>query len=953
MEFAAATSTPLLFTLRQPTRPSSKSSVFLLCLARHFCKSYRNRDVLPPFCWSRCFAGDNLGRLRRGFPVSYVANGVPAFLPSMQHCVASLCSPAAIGASGGGGGGVDDGDGGDGAGGDGSSNPTDGKTLAGDSDEVPAASADVIVLDVGGMSCGGCAASVKRILESQPQVSSANVNLATETAVVWTVPEARNMQNWKQVLGEKLAAHLTNCGFKSNFRTPSGEDLNSVFERKRVEKLNILKESGGNLAVSWALCAVCLVGHALHFIGGPSWMHALHSVGFHMSLSILTLLGPGRQIIYEGIKSLIRGTPNMNTLVSLGAISSFTVSSIAVLLPKLGWKTFFEEPVMLLAFVLLGRNLEQRAKIKATSDMTGLLSVLPRKARLVMDNNMEGSHALVDVPCDSLSIGDKIVVLPGDRIPVDGIVVAGRSSVDESSFTGEPLPVLKLHGNEVNAASINVDGKLTIEVRRPGGESLISDIVRLVTNAQNREAPVQRLADKVAGYFTYGVMALSAMTFLVWKNFGSQVLPVIIQHGGPVSLALQLSCSVLVVACPCALGLATPTAVLVGTSLGATRGMLIRGGDVLEKFASVDTVVFDKTGTLTTGKPIVTKIVTIPSAEADASNAHLEPKVPEFEILRLAAAVESNSSHPIARAIVKAAEAIGCAHGKVADGSFKEEPGSGAMAIVEYKEVLVGTLEWLLRNGVANYGFPRGEDPETHSVAYVGVDGSLIGLIYVEDTIRDDAVEVVKSLSEMGISTYMLSGDKEHSAEYVASIVGIPKVKVVSGVKPDGKLGFIHKLQKEQKKVAMVGDGINDAAALASASVGVAMGGGVGVASEASSVVLMGDKLTQLLDALELSRLTMKTVRQNLCWAFAYNIVGLPIAAGLLLPFNGPMLTPSIAGALMGLSSVCVMTNSLLLRIKYGLRTKSLYKLPSKQIPSRKELDHESNRLRKTYWKNA
>ncbi|KAF3785599.1 Copper-transporting ATPase [Nymphaea thermarum] len=923
MECRAATSTPLLFTLRQPSRPSSKSSVFLLFLARHFCRSYRNRDVLRPFCWSRCLADGNLGRLRRGLPVGYVANCVPAFLPSMQHCVASLSSTAAIGASGGGGGGVDDGDGGDRGGGDGSSSPTDAKSLAGDSEEVMAASVDVIVLDVGGMSCGGCAASVKRILESQ--VSAANVNLATETAVVWPVPEVRDMQNWKQELGEKLAAHLTSCGFKSNLRTFSREDLNSVFERKRMEKLYLLKESGRNLAVSWALCAVCLVGHALHFIGAnvPSWIHALHSVGFHMSLSILTLFGPGRQIMYEGIKSLLRGAPNMNTLVSLGAISSFTVSSIAVLLPKLGWKTFFEEPIMLLAFVLLGRNLEHRAKIKATSDMTGLLSVLPRKARLVMDNDMEGSHALVDVPCDTLSIGDKIVVLPGDRIPVDGAVVAGRSSVDESSFTGEPLPVLKLHGNKVNAGTININGKLTIEVRRPGGESLISDIVRLVTNAQNRQAPVQCLADKVAGVFTYGVIALSAATFLVWKNFGSQVLPSVIQHGGPVSLALQLSCSVLVVACPCALGLATPTAVLVGTSLGATRGMLIRGGDILEKFASVDTVVFDKTGTLTTGKPIVTKVITISSDGANASNAHLEPKVPEFEILRLAAAVESNSSHPIGKAIVKAAEAVGCTHGKAVDGSFKEEPGAGAMAVVEHKEVLVGTQDWLLRNGVGNYAFPRGEDPETQSVAYVGVDGFLVGLIYVEDTIRDDAVEVVKSLSEMGISTYMLSGDKEHSAGYVASIVGIPKDKVVSGVKPDGKLSFIHKLQKERKTVAMVGDGINDAAALASASVGVAMGGGVGVASEASSVVLMGDKLTQ---------------------------VGLPIAAGLLLPFNGPMLTPSIAGALMGLSSVCVMANSLLLRIKYGVR-RPLYKPSSKEMDSS---NHQgNNQLHKSYWKNA
>ncbi|GKD51005.1 copper-transporting ATPase PAA1, chloroplastic, partial [Tanacetum coccineum] len=354
-----------------------------------------------------------------------------------------------------------------------------------------------------------------------------------------------------------------------------------------------------------------------HFIGAKAWwIHAMHSTGFHMSLSLFTLLVPGRQLIVDGMKSLLRGTPNMNTLVGLGAISSFTVSSLAALVPKLGWKVFFEEPIMLIAFVLLGRNLEQRAKIKATSDMTGLLSVLPPKARLLvnLDDGLE-SNSTVDVPCDSLSVGDQIVVLPGDRVPADGIVRAGRSTVDESSFTGEPLPVTKLPGAEVSAGSINLNGALTVEVRRPGGETFMGDIVRLVEEAQSREAPVQRLADKVAGHFTYGVMAISAATFMFWSTFGARILPVTLQHGSAMSLALQLSCSVLVVACPCALGLATPTAVLVGTSLGARKGLLLRGGSILEKFAAVNTVVFDKTGTLTIGKPVVTKILTTISDE--------------------------------------------------------------------------------------------------------------------------------------------------------------------------------------------------------------------------------------------------------------------------------------------------------------------------------------------------
>uniref|UniRef100_A0A1S4BU06 Copper-transporting ATPase PAA1, chloroplastic n=1 Tax=Nicotiana tabacum TaxID=4097 RepID=A0A1S4BU06_TOBAC len=473
-----------------------------------------------------------------------------------------------------------------------------------------ALSSDVIILDVTGMTCGGCAASVKRILESQPQVSSATVNLTTETAIVWPVSDAKVVPNWQKQIGEALAKHLTTCGFTSNVRDSGRENFFEIFEKKMNAKRIQLKESGRGLAVSWALCAVCLVGHLSHFFGAKaSWIHAIHSTGFHMTLSLFTLLVPGRQLIIDGLKSLIKGSPNMNTLVGLGALSSFAVSSMAALIPKLGWKTFFEEPVMLIAFVLLGRNLEQRAKIKATSDMTGLLNVLPSKARLVVSSDSGESSSTVEVPSNSLSVGDQIIVLPGDRVPADGIVRAGRSTIDESSFTGEPLPVTKLPGAEVAAGSINLNGTLTVEVRRPGGETAIGDIVQLVEEAQSREAPVQRLADKVAGNFTYGVMTLSAATFMFWNLFGARILPSTLYHGSVVSLALQLSCTVLVIACPCALGLATPTAVMVGTSLGATKGLLLRGGSVLERFSTVNTVVFDKTGTLTIGRPTVTKVV--------------------------------------------------------------------------------------------------------------------------------------------------------------------------------------------------------------------------------------------------------------------------------------------------------------------------------------------------------
>nr|CAB3481187.1 unnamed protein product [Digitaria exilis] len=734
-----------------------------------------------------------------------------AAVPRRWFASVSGASPLASGGPPRGGGGAGNGDGGGGGGGgDGWKRPRASQG-AGVAEEAAGQGADVIVLDVGGMSCGGCAASVKRILESEPQVRSATVNLATEMAVVWAVPEDRDVQDWKEQLGEKLASQLTTCGYKSNLRDSSKISSQAVFERKMHEKLEQLKQSG--------------------------------------------------------------------------------------------------------------KNLEQRAKLKATSDMTGLLNILPSKARLMVDNDAEKS-SLIEVPCDTLAVGDYVVVLPGDRIPADGVVKAGRSTVDESSLTGEPMPVTKIAGTEVSAGSINLNGKLTVEVRRPGGETVMSDIIHLVEEAQTRAAPVQRLADKVAGNFTYGVMALSAATYMFWSIFGSQLVPAAIQHGGAMSLALELSCSVLVIACPCALGLATPTAVLVGTSLGATRGLLLRGGDVLEKFADVDAVVFDKTGTLTIG----VKMKIISETETFLLTNHIsvirdfgDNQWTEADILSFAAGVESNTNHPLGKAIMEAAGAANCINMKANDGTFMEEPGSGAVATIGEKQVSVGTLDWIRRYGVVHNPFPEAEH-FGQSVAYVAVDNVLAGLICFEDKLREDSREVIKTLSNQGISVYLLSGDKASAAMNVASIVGIHADKVIAEVKPHEKKKFISELQKEHRLVAMVGDGINDTAALASADVGIAMGGGVGAASDVSSVVLMGNRLSQLVDALELSKETMKTVKQNLWWAFMYNIVGLPIAAGALLPVTGTILTPSIAGALMGFSSVGVMANSLLLKVRLSSR---------------------------------
>ncbi|KAF8020023.1 hypothetical protein BT93_G0651 [Corymbia citriodora subsp. variegata] len=892
-------------TLSLSSSPSSSLNPVVFRLHRYVSRSLHRRCLPSRLIAHRlsCIYAD---RIRSPGLSPAPSLSPPAPVRFRLRCVSSSAAPfGAFGGHGGGGGSGGGGGGGGRGGGGGGVDGEDGKakSVVDGAEEASAVSSDVIILDVGGMTCGGCAASVKRILENQPKVSAASVNLTTETAIVWPVSEAKAVPNWQKELGETLAKHLTNCGFKSNPRDAGGDNFFKVFERKMNEKHDRLKESGRQLAVSWALCAVCLLGHLSHFFGAKApWIHAFHSTGFHLSLSLFTLIGPGRGLISDGLRNLLKGAPNMNTLVGLGALSSFCVSTLAALVPKLGWKAFFEEPVMLVAFVLLGRNLEQRAKIKATSDMTGLLSILPSKARLLVSGDEDDLGSIVEVPCNTLSVGDQIVILPGDRVPADGVVRAGRSTVNESSFTGEPLPATKLPG--------------------------------------------------VSGHFTYGVMALSAATFVFWNVFGSRILPAALNQGSSVSLALQLSCSVLVVACPCALGLATPTAVLIGTSLGATKGLLLRGGSVLEKFSMVNTIVFDKTGTLTVGKPIVTKVVTPGCAQPIDSRHNSDDTWSEVEVLQFAAGVESNTIHPVGKAIVEAAQARNCPKVKVLDGTYIEEPGSGAAAVINNKKVSVGNLEWIRRHGV-DADIRLMEEPKNQSVVYVGVDNSLAGLIYIEDQIREDARHVVSSLSGHGVDVYMLSGDRRSTADYVASMVGIPLEKVISGVKPDQKKKFISELQQDDKIVAMVGDGINDAAALASSHVGVAMGGGVGAASEVSSVVLMGNRLSQLLDALELSQLTMKTIKQNLWWAFAYNIVGIPIAAGVLLPMTGITLTPSIAGALMGLSSIGVMANSLLLRLRFSSKQNKISRLPSTMYLNTADQKEEMKRFTNATWREA
>lgn len=624
----------------------------------------------------------------------------------------------------------------------------------------------------------------------------------------------------------------------------------------------------------------------------------------------------------------------MNSLVGFGSLAAFLISSVSLLNPGLDWDaSFFDEPVMLLGFVLLGRSLEEKARVSASSDMNELLSLISTQSRLVITSSESDlsadsvlcSEALcIEVPTDDIRAGDSVLVLPGETIPVDGKVLAGRSVVDESMLTGESLPVFKEKGLRVSAGTINWDGPLRIEATTTGSNSTISKIFRMVEDAQAREAPIQRLADAIAGPFVYTIMTLSAATFAFWYYIGTHIFPDVLLNdiagpdGDPLLLSLKLSVDVLVVSCPCALGLATPTAILVGTSLGAREGLLVRGGDVLERLASVDYVAFDKTGTLTEGKPTVSAVASLSYSES--------------EVLRMAYAVERTALHPVAKAIVNEAEAMNMSL-PVTRGQLSE-PGYGTLAEVDGHLVAVGSLDWVherfhrrpdlsdilnLEKAVMHQLSKRvSPSKDSQTVVYVGREAEgIIGAIAISDRLRQDAKSTVARLQEKGIKTILLSGDREEAVAKIAQTVGIGHESINASLTPQQKSDVILALQAAGNRVAMVGDGINDAPSLASADVGIALPieAQETAASDAASIILLRSKLSQVVEALDLAQATMGKVYQNLSWAVAYNVVAVPIAAGVLLPQFDIAMTPSLSGGLMALSSIFVVTNSLLLRL--------------------------------------
>jgi len=784
-----------------------------------------------------------------------------------------------------------------------------------------------ITLDVEGMKCAGCVKVVEKQLTQHPGVISACVNLVTEVAVVESEAHA--------VDPGALAQKLTLAGFPTQPRYPQGQagaaDGTSITpdltERQRRELQSVWQ-----LITAGVLLLLSSLGHLSQWSG--SVLPVLNNIWFHCGLATVALLVPGRPLIVDGWRGVRRNAPNMNTLVGLGTLTAYTASLVALLFPQLGWECFFDEPVMLLGFILLGRTLEQQARGTAAAAFRQLLALQPQVARLIGEpKSPQDSNSLtpgVEIPAEQVRVGEWLQVLPGEKIPVDGEVVTGQTTVDESMLTGEPVPVLKQPGTAVTAGTLNQSGAIAIRATRTGKDTTLAHIVAMVEAAQTRKAPVQRLADTVAGYFTYGVLAAAALTFIFWYFVGSQLWPDVLgvldlsdtqhltlhnQHlvhtthtilPSPLLLSLKLAVAVMVVACPCALGLATPTAILVGTGIGAERGLLIKGGDVLERVHQLDTVVFDKTGTLTTGHPTVT----------DCLPSNLTPTA----LLQLAAAAESGTSHPLATAIGQQAQRQGLA--TLAASDFYTEPGLGISAVVEGQQVLLGNWDWLIQHSIAiseiDVARGRALAIDGKTVVYVAVDGVLAGLIAVTDTLRPDAQAAVTQLRQMGLRVMLLTGDNLQAARVVARALGLEPADILAGIRPDGKAAAIQQLQSQgQRQVAMVGDGINDAPALSQADVGIALHAGTDVAMETAQIVLMRDRLSDVVEAIQLSRATFNKIRQNLFWAFAYNTLGIPVAAGVLLPSFCFVLSPGEAGALMAFSSVSVVTNSLLLRWRF------------------------------------
>ena len=736
---------------------------------------------------------------------------------------------------------------------------------------------------ISGMTCAACVRRVENAVAAVTGVSEVEVSLATETARVEYTPGAFDFD----VLDKAVAA----AGYEVD-TVAEAEELEETLRRRDKEWE---AETAGLFRRFW-LGAV--LGLPIVVIGHVHWIPALSDLSTDAMRSWWVLSGVltvpimvyvGGRFFSGGWSAFLRHDANMDTLVSLGTGAAWTYSTVAVsfpgLFPEGTAHPFYEAPAVVITLVVLGQALEARAKGRTSQAVRRLMDLRPLVAH-VMRDGFE-----TEVPTAEVRVGDQVVVRPGERIPVDGRVVEGRSVVNESMVTGESIPVEKGLEDEVVGGTMNTLGMLHCEVERVGKDMVLSRIVRMVRKAQGAKPPIQRLVDIVASYFVPSVMIISVISFTVWYTFGPDPA---------LSYAVVVAVSVLVIACPCALGLATPISVMVAVGKAAEYGILIRNGEALQRSRTIDTVVLDKTGTVTQGVPSLTDVV--PSEGLTSE-----------DLLRFTAAVETNSEHPLGRAIVDAAQVQGVDYGRAQE--FVAMPGWGVSATVEGRRVLVGTTAFLAKSGVEVAELERqsavlAEDGRTPIVA--SLDGRPLGVLGISDPVKDDSRAAVRRLQALGKRVVILTGDHEAAGRAAARAVGVETV--LARVLPDQKAAYVKTLQEQGFRVAMVGDGINDAPALAQADVGIAIGTGTDVAMAAGDVTLMGGSLRGVVDLMEISEATLVNIRQNLVGAFIYNVLGIPVAAGVFYPFLGILLSPVIAGAAMAFSSVTVVTNANRLR---------------------------------------
>ncbi|MEN8142332.1 MAG: heavy metal translocating P-type ATPase [Thermodesulfobacteriota bacterium] len=744
--------------------------------------------------------------------------------------------------------------------------------------------------NIEGMSCASCSSRIEKVVSAMDGVEKIEVNLPAGVGIV--------SFDQQLVSQRQIREKINSLGFKALPATDSGEGL-AASQQKALDRLRSMKmELWPTLILGGVLLTVSMgemIGLRL-----PSFMAPREAplvFGLVQFLLVAPLMWLGRRFYLVGFPSLFRGAPNMDSLIAVGTGAAFLYSCWNLVEIALGYDAmaramdlYFESAGVIIALVSLGKFMEARSKVRTSGAIHQLMQLAPDKATLIRGDEQE------EILVEEITPGDLLLVRPGERVPVDGVVVKGASAVDESMLTGESMPVNKSAGDNVVGATLNSNGALTIKAEKVGNDTVLARIIKMVRDAQGSKAPIANLADRISLYFVPVVMMIAILAGLAWFYLGGADFP----------FALRIFVAVMVIACPCAMGLATPTSIMVGTGRGAQLGVLIKSGEALEKAQKIDAVVFDKTGTLTYGRPELTDLLVFSGT------------ISEEECLTLVAAAESTSEHPLARAIVSAAKERNIVLTEPED--FEAVPGRGLTAVVGGRKLLLGNQEWMEESSVSGFDVNevRVESERMASQGktplYLAVDGEFTALLVIADQVKEEARSTVMALRKMGVKSIMLTGDNELTARNIATQAGIEDV--IAQVMPEDKAEKVAELQSQGLRVAMVGDGINDAPALASADVGIAMGTGIDVAIESGDIVLMKGNLNGLLTALQLSRATMRNIKQNLFWAFIYNIIGIPVAAGLLYAFfGGPTLNPMIAGAAMAMSSVSVVTNALRLRL--------------------------------------